>query len=344
MPTIKDVASRAGVAPMTVSRVLNEPATVAQPTRERVLAAIEELHYVPNKLGQGLLRRRTMMLALVVNDITNPFAIEQVRGVTRVAREHGFTVVFAHSDSSSQDEMRELRALIERRVDGIILAPVRNTPDAVDFVQGTGTPIAVVDYRMPSNDVDVVRSDTRGASFELTRQLLGLGHRLIAMLSGDAEIVTAFDRAAGYEDAMNAHGEPPETVWGQYEVHSGWEMAQAVLSRPDRPTALVTAGNYIAQGAARAATEMGLRVPEDVSIVTFDNAETTSILEPFFTGAVQPVSLMAETATRLLLDRVIDGYSGPGRDVTLDVTFETHRSAGPPPGQLGYSEPSTKAG
>lgn len=331
MVTIKDVAARAGVAPMTVSRVLNQPDAVAEPTRSRVRAAIDELHYVPNRLGQGLLRRRTMMLALVVNDITNPFAIQQIRGVTTAARAEGFTVVFAHSDANPNEEMRELRALIERRVDGIILAPVRSTPDAVDFVQATHTPIAVMDYRMPENDVDTVRCDTESAASELTRSLIDLGHQRIAMLAGPQDIVTASDRAAGYEAEMVRAGLPAEIVWGKYEVASGFEMATAALSAAERPTALVTAGNYIALGAARAARGRGLRIPEDVSIVTFDSSLDDAAIEPFFTGAVQPIARMAETATRLLFDRVRDEYTGPGRDRVFDVEFTRHLSAGPAP-------------
>ncbi|MDF2991715.1 MAG: putative LacI family transcriptional regulator [Microbacterium sp.] len=327
MVTIKDVAARAGVAPMTVSRVLNQPDAVAEPTRSRVRAAIDELHYVPNRLGQGLMRRRTMMLALVVNDITNPFAIQQVRGVTTAARQEGFTVVFAHSDARPDEEMRELRALIERRVDGIILAPVSNTPDAVNFVQATHTPIVVMDYRMPENDVDTVRCDTRSAASELTRSLIELGHRRIAMLSGPQDIVTAFDRAAGYETEMARAGLPPVISWGKYQVASGDEMATAVLLGPDRPTALVTAGNYIAIGATRAARRAGLQVPEDVSIVTFDSAQDDTSIEPFFTGAVQPIARMAETATRLLFDRVLDDYDGPPRDRVFEVEFTHHLSA-----------------
>lgn len=331
MVTIKDVAARAGVAPMTVSRVLNQPDAVAEPTRSRVRAAIDELHYVPNRLGQGLLRRRTMMLALVVNDITNPFAIQQIRGVTAAARAEGFTVVFAHSDASPDEEMRELRALIERRVDGIILAPVRSTPDAVDFVQATRTPIAVMDYRMPENDVDTVRCDTESAASELTRSLIEFGHQRITMLAGPQDIVTASDRAAGYEAEMVRARLPAEIVWGKYEVASGFEMATAALSAPQRPTALVTAGNYIALGAARAARGLGLRIPEDVSIVTFDSSLDDAAIEPFFTGAVQPIARMAETATRLLFDRVLDEYTGPGRDRVFDVEFTRHLSAGPAP-------------
>jgi DNA-binding LacI/PurR family transcriptional regulator len=331
MVTIKDVAARAGVAPMTVSRVLNQPDSVAPETRERVQAVIDEMHYVPNRLGQGLLRRRTMMIALVVNDVTNPFAIHQVEGVSRMARQHGFTVVFAHSASSAEEEMRELRALIERRVDGIILAPVWNTPDAVDFIQATETPVAVVDYRMPDNEVDTVRCDTRPAARELTRRLLDLGHRRIAMLSGPQEVLTAFDRAAGYEEAMAEAGAPAHTTWGRYEVDSGVAMATAALTASDRPTALVTAGNRIALGAAHAARALGLRIPEDVSIVTFDGPQSSETLDPFFSGVQLPAARMAESATGLLLDRIQHDYDGPARDIVLDVEFSEHLSTAPPP-------------
>lgn len=330
MATMRDVALRASVAPMTVSRVLNDPESVARGTRARVEQAIHDLKYVPNMLGQSLRLQRTRTLGLVVSDITNPFAIQQITAVSDAAREAGYTVIFAHTQSDPESEMLQLRSMVERRVDGIILSPVRNTPEPVEFVQRSGGEIVVLGYRMPDNDVDAVRCDSRSAGSELTQFLLSKGHRRIAMLSGDEEIVTATERAEGYADAMGTAGLPATTQFGAFTVASGYHMARRVLGADVQPTACVTANNFIAIGAARCAREMGFEVPEDLSIVTFDNARTEIVHDPFFTGIVQPVDAMAKLATEMLLERLDGSYSGPGRDVVLPTVLDVHSSSAPP--------------
>lgn len=330
MATMRDVARRAAVAPMTVSRVLNDPGSVAPKTRVRVEQAIHDLKYVPNMIGQGLRHQRTMTLALLVSDITNPFAIQQITAVSDAARAAGYTVIFAHTQADPAEEMRQLRSMIERRVDGIILSPVRNGPEPVDFVQQAGCEIVVIGYRMPENDVDAVRCDSRSAAAELTEHLLLLGHRRISMLSGQREIVTAVDRADGYRDAMDAAGLPVDIRYGDFTIASGYAMAEGVLDAPSGPTALVTANNFIAIGAARRASERGATIPDDLSIVTFDNARTEIVHDPFFTGIVQPVDAMTRQATALLLERLDREYSGPGRDIVLPTVLDVHGSSAVP--------------
>lgn len=330
MVTMRDVARRASVAPMTVSRVLNDPDSVAVRTRLQVEQAIHDLKYVPNMIGQGLRRQRTMTLALIVSDITNPFAIHEITAVTDAAREAGYTMIFGHTQADSDEELRQLRSMIERRVDGIILSPVRNGPEPVEFVQQSGCEIVVLGYRMPGSDVDAVRCDSRSAADELTAHLIRLGHRRIVMLSGTREVVTATDRADGYADAMNAAGLEVRTLFGAFTVASGYDMAGVVLDGGTLPTALVTANNFIAIGAARRALELGIAIPDELSIVTFDNAPTEIVHDPFFTGIVQPVDAMARQATALLLDRIDQRYAGSGRDIVLPTVLDVHASSAVP--------------
>lgn len=333
MATIREVAKRADVAPMTVSRVINRPETVAEATRERVQRAIRDLNYVPNRLGLGLRNKQTMAIALVVGDISNPFATEQILGVSEAAKSQGYNLIFAHTDSSPEEELAQLRHLVERRVDGIVLSPVLNTPDAVRFVQEQGVPIVVLDYPMPDNDVDVVRSDSEDGAHRLTQYLINLGHTRIAMLSGTEQAVTARERAAGYRAAMQAAGLSEDIRFGAFSIASGYAMAGDVLTAKERPTALVTASNFIGLGAARRARDLGLRIPEDVSVVTFDNIGTEIAFDPFFTGMVQPVRELAALATDMLLERATERHEGPGRDVVRLMELDTHSSAaGPHPG------------
>ena len=331
MTTIRDVAHHASVSPITVSRVLNRHESVAATTRSRVERAIEELGYVPNMLGQALRNNRTMVIAHVASDITNPFAIHQIRSVGDAARKQGYTVIFTHTDGSAQLEREQLRSLIERRVDGIVLSPVTNEPESVDIVQRQGLPITVIGYPMPDNDIDVVRCDTRHASQELTDYLIAQGHTNIAMLTGPRTIVTSVERAEGFAAALeSAHLDPWPAVFGSYTVESGYRMALEALTSAERPTALVTANNFIAIGAAQAAKELGISIASELSIVTFDNSSNDLVLDPFFTGVIQPVAEMARVATERLLERVAGDFQGPGRDLVLPTTFEVHASTAPP--------------
>ena len=330
MATIRDVAKHAEVAPMTVSRVINSPGAVAEETRVRVERAIRELNYVPNRLGLGLRNRRTNVVALVVGDISNPFATEQILGVSEAARERGYNLIFAHTSSSAEEELAQLRHLIERRVDGILLSPVLNTPDAVRFVQQQEVPIVVLDYPMPENDVDVVRCDSVDAAFRLTQHLIDLGHTRISMLSGTAAAVTAQERVEGYRVAMQAAGLGEDVRFGSFSTASGYEMAADVLGRPDPPTAIVSASNFIGLGAARQARDLGLTIPDELSIVTFDGIGADIVLDPFFTGMVQPVRQLAAHATELLWERMQSTRRGPGEDFVEKMTFELHASTAAP--------------
>ena len=265
---------------------------------------------MPNRLGQSLKSKRTMVIALVVADISNPFAIKQILGVDNAARRQGFNVIFTHTNASPSEEMSHLRSLIERRVDGVVLSPVLNTPDATNFVQSQGLPVVVLDYPMPENDVDTVRCDSIAAARALTQQLLDLGHEHVTMLSGPETIVTARERAIGYSEAMVSAGLTPVVHFGSFSPASGYRMASEVLTGSERPTALVTANNFIALGAGRAAADLGLPIPEALSISTFDSLSTDIVLDPFFTGVIQPVEELASLATAMLLERVLGTYSG----------------------------------
>jgi DNA-binding LacI/PurR family transcriptional regulator len=184
---------------------------------------------------------------------------------------------------------------------------------------------------MPENDADTVRCDSISAARSLTEQMLGLGHARVAMLSGPEAIVTARERAFGYSEAMLAAGLTPDVHFGNFSPESGYRMATDLLAQENRPTAFITANNFIALGAARAAADLGVPVPEALSISTFDSLSTDIVLEPFFTGVVQPVERLGSLATSMLLERVLGVYSGPGRAVILPTSIEVHLSTGPVP-------------
>jgi LacI family transcriptional regulator len=332
MPTIRDVAKQAGVAPITVSRVINNSGYVSASTRSRVEAAIAELGYVPNRLARSLRLKRTNALALVVTDITNPFWTTVVRGVEDAANQAGFTVILCNTDESSAKQDDYLQVLLQKRVDGILFVPAASAAEPVDLVQRQGVPIVVLDRQVPGAQVDVVRGDSEGGAYQLTRHLLDLGHRCISILSGPETVSTSVERVTGYCRALREAGldEDAERVqYGLFTQQSGYRSAQEALERAPRPTALFAGNNFIAIGALRALRNAGLRVPEDISLVSFDDLTPDLLIEPFLTVADQPAYEMGRQATQLLVDRLSEPSANGYQEIVLPAEIIVRRSSGP---------------
>jgi len=336
MATIHDVAKRAGVSPITVSRVINHSGYASQETRARVEAAIVELGYVPNRLARSLRSKRTNTLALVLTDVTNPFFTTLARGVEDTASDAGYTVIFCNTDESETEEKKYLQVVLQQQVDGILLVPACGTCDSVEMIQKQATPVVVLDRRMPSNTkVDVVRCDSVDGAYRLVQLLIGLGHRQIAVLSGPKIVSTAEDRVTGYHQAMVEAGIDERlhlVSYGTYTQSSGYEMAQRVLNVNPRPTALFAANNLIAIGALKAVQDAGLCVPDDVAMVGFDDLPANLLISPFFTVAVQPAYEMGQRATRLLLARLAGDAPEHCQEVILPTELIVRQSSGLPRG------------
>ncbi|MBC8253064.1 MAG: LacI family DNA-binding transcriptional regulator [Ardenticatenia bacterium] len=330
MSTIRDVAERAGVAPTTVSRVINSSGYVSAETRARVETAIAELHYVPNALARSLRSRKTRLLALVLTDITSPFWTTVARGVEDAASEHGFNVILGNTDESEDKQIDYVTVLLQKRVDGFLFVPGRSTPESVQLIQRQDVPVVVIDRQIPGVEVDVVRSDSEKGAYELIRHLLSLGHRRIGMLSGPETISTAVQRVAGYRRALAEAGVDATADLvrcGWYTQESGYQMTKQVLSAVPRPTALFAANCFIAIGALRALREAVLRVPEDAALVCFDDAPE-SATEPFLTIAAQPAYEVGRRATELLLARLSGEAPQECQEIVLPVEIVVRQSCG----------------
>ena len=331
MTTIYDVAKKAGVAPITVSRFINQSGYISADKRQRIEAAIAELGYVPNRLASSLRSRRTHTLALVLSDITNPFFTNLARGVEDAASDAGFTVILCNTDESEAKEQKYLAVLLQKRVDGILLVPARSNPETLRMLQHNGTPVVVLDRRIPLAQADVVRGDSEGGAYQLTRLLLGLGHHSIAMLTGPKDVSTSADRVTGYRRAMSEAGlakRQQVVFFGSFRQDSGYSMAQQALAVRPRPTALVAANNFITIGALKALQEAGLGVPEDMALVGFDDLPPAMVAFPFFTVATQPSYEMGQTGTRLLLERLEDPADRPFQEIILPAEVIVRRSCG----------------
>jgi LacI family transcriptional regulator len=333
MPTIHDVAKRAGVGSITVSRVINNSGYISTETRERVQKAIDELGYVPNTLARSLRSRRTNTVALMVTDITNPFFTTLARGVEDAANEAGYTVIFCNTDESAVKEEKYLNVLLQKQVDGLLLVPTQKSVNTIQQILKHGTPVVVLDRRISEVNVDTVRCDSLDGGYKLTKYLVSLGHRQIAVMSGAVGVSTADDRVAGYQKALAENGIAIDERFifrGEFTPDSGYSMTKQAINLPLRPTALIAANNFITIGAMKALQEVGLEVPEDMALAGFDDLPPAIVTFPFFTVVSQPAYEMGTQAMQLLLKRLNDKELGAFQEVILPTQLIVRRSSGPP--------------
>jgi len=332
MPTINDVARRAGGAPITVSRVVNNSGYASEGTRKRVEEAVIELGYVPNTLARGLRSKRTHTLALVVSDITNPFFTMVARGVEDVASEAGYTVLFSNTDESIEKEEKYSNMLVQKQVDGVLLVPASSNSKSVGFLNGKNIPVVLIDRTIPGINTDIVRCNSEAGAYNLTKYLIQLGHERITTITGPQGVSTSDDRVAGYQRAMDEVGldEYSRIYFGAFTQDSGYELTKQILVQTPRPTALFGANNFLSIGILKALRDAGIDVPGDISVVSFDDLPPTMIVDPFLTVAAQPAYQIGKLAAELLLLRLIEGKSGVYQEIILPTDFIKRQSSAPP--------------
>lgn len=330
MSAIHEVAKRAGVAPITVSRVVNNNGYVSAETRQRVEAAIQELAYIPNSLGPSLRSKRTQTLALVLSDITNPFWTAVARGVEDAANLRGYHIIIGNTDESPEKEEQYLTFLMKKQVDGFLVVPVSSHSQKA--LQRRRIPFVMLDRKIPDNQSDSVRGDSVNGAYKLTKHLLELGHREIAIITGRKDISTAYERVEGALLAFKEAGlsERPQTYWGDYVQETGYLYTKQVLDTRPRPTAIFATNNFLAIGAMRALREADIQVPTDMSVVVFDDLPTAITIDPFFTAAAQPAYEMGKQAAELLITRLAKEGPEGTQEIVLPVEIIVRKSSGKP--------------
>jgi LacI family transcriptional regulator len=331
MPTIKDVAERAGVSAMTVSRVLNNMDNVRPSTRERVQRAIEDLGYVPSGVAKSLRSKRTRTLALLVPDGANAFWTTVARGVEDAAQNGGYSVLFCNTDEDVAKQLHYLDVIVGQQVDGVIIAPCDSDAHNLSKLRQRGIPTVLVDRYIKGWDVDTIIGDSISGARALVRHLIGLDHRRIAVLSGPATTSTASDRIAGYRIALAESGipyEPRLVKEGEYHATSGERLTHQLLDEGLDPTAIFAANNAIMIGAIDALGKRGLHVPQDMAMVCFDDLPNTSHFFPFLTVASLPSYEMGVYAAQLLLGRLEADVDPSPRYVILPARLKIRHSCG----------------
>jgi DNA-binding LacI/PurR family transcriptional regulator len=304
---IKRVADRAGVSIATVSRVSADPRAVSDELRVRVQEAALALNYRPSRAARTLRGLTSQAVGVVIPDLENPFFTAVVRGIDLVLQKAGYTLLLANSDEDAARERSILETLRAEGVAGIIFVPINAARDAYRDVLAPPLHTVAVD-RSPSNlRPDLVTVDNVEGTRAGVAHLLAMGHRDVALLGGPSKHSTAKERERGYEDALRAAGRPlrPELVYyGDFREGGGYDGMKALIALPHRPTAVFVANNLMTLGAFRALHEAGIRIPEEIAVVGFDDMPWATSLNPPLTVASQPSQEIGSSAADLLLDRI----------------------------------------
>lgn len=332
--TIVDVAQRAGVSRMTVSRVINDGASVRETTRKAVQAAIRELSYAPNLAARNLVMAGELRIGVIYSNPSAAFMSDFLVGVFEEATNAGARLILARGESGHPPAEAELERLLAAGVQGVVLAPPLGESAAVrDVLRAARLPVAVVAAGRPASDAINVRIDDRQASWTMTRHLLDLGHRRIGFIAGNPDQTASAERLEGARAAVVAvPGAELLLAQGAFTYDSGLRAAEQLLNCDPAPTAIFASNDDMAAAAVSVAHRRHLDVPRDLTVVGFDDATVATTLWPPLTTVRQPVRQMAAVA----LDRLIRALrssapaGGPAADHVLDHALIQRDSTAPP--------------
>lgn len=334
------VAEAARVSVATVSAVINGTASVSPELTLRIEQAIRDIGYKRNAIARSLRLGTTRTIGLTVADITNPFFTDVVSVVQDVLHRAGYAVMLCCNEENIDVQDEQVRLLLDRMVDGLIIAPAGDDANLKRILAGTTIPVVLIDRVCDGVEADQVVLDNRRAVFDATSYMLGLGHRRIGYISGSLDTSTGRDRLAGYHDALAATGLAgrDELVrLGNFREADAYNAALQLLTLADRPTALFSANNLMVIGVMKAIRDIGLSCPEDVSVACFDDFAWADVFRPQLTTVAQPVRAIGEQAARLILDRLAGTVIDAPRRLVLQGRLMVRNSCRP---HASLSEPA----
>jgi LacI family transcriptional regulator len=330
--TMKDVAERAGVSTATVSRVISGNGGVSKKLEQQVKNSIKDLDYRPNQVARRLRRRSTRIVGVVVSDIKNPFFTTMVEGIESVLEENGYLLLLGNSNENPQRERQRINIFLSEDVSGIIFAHTGEDTPVYKKIQNTGIALVAVDRRPGDLDVDSVQVANEESAYQAANYLLEEGHRRIGLITGPANISTSFERLAGYQRGLAAAGITMDGELiqaGNFRQEGGYQAMGALLDLPHPPSAVLVLNNLMTLGALQMIHERQLDIPEQISLIGFDDMPWAASLRPPLTVIAQPVYEMGVIAARLLLGR-IQAPDGPIQHVTLETRLILRASCGSP--------------
>ncbi|MEW9502816.1 LacI family DNA-binding transcriptional regulator [Jeotgalibacillus marinus] len=305
MSTIREVGKRAGVSVATVSRVLNNKGYVHEDTRKAVTLAIKELDYKPNSVARSLSKKTSKTIGFLIPDITNPFFPQLVRAVEDVMYPAGYTTMLFNSDENLLHELEYIEGMTSKYIDGFIIAS--NTLQW-EHLKGLHVPVVALDRAMDER-ISSVTIDNYEGSKKAIKYMIDRGCRQIAHIEGPPHVFTSMERKRAYLDSMNDHKLPVLLQQGQYEIEQGMVSTMKILSEHPEVDGIFAGNDVMAIGALKAASKLGIKVPEELSVMGFDGVKWGTLVTPELTTMQQPIYYMGQRAAELLLDRIQNVHS-----------------------------------
>ncbi|MGH7931112.1 MAG: LacI family DNA-binding transcriptional regulator [Candidatus Binatia bacterium] len=333
--TIREIAREAGVSTATVSRVFNSPEVVSKQTRESVLAVIERNHYVAHGFAAGLASRRSSLLGLIIPTITNSIYASSTQAIQKAAQQAGYTVLVGVSEFSPTLEAKLIHRLLERRVEGLILTGAARAPETYEKMGHNGVPFVITWKLTAEPNRPSVSFDNYKAALAAVDYLISLGHRRLGLVCGRTDLNDrAYDRRRAFEDGLRNAGilpEPSLIYERDFEFVEGRAAMHRMLVHGRRPTAVFCANDIQAIGALYECHEAGLRVPQDISIVGFDDLPIAEYIDPQLTTVRVPAAEMGQRAAETLISSLKTGE--PLMPVELPTDLIIRGSTAPPSGR-----------
>lgn len=308
--TLKDVGREAGVSYQTVSRVVNGSPDVKEATRELVFSTARRLGYRPNRIAGSLRTNRSKVIGLVMSDVENVFFAEVVGGVEAEAADRGYLVILANSSEELSRERQAVIGLIERRVDGLIIAATEGDHSYLRSDLPDDFPVVAINRAIDAVKCGAVLTDNEAGAEAAVRYLIQRGHKKIGAIIGSGSLMTSRERLSGYQKAMAAAGLTIEPEWigtGGFRPEGGRMAAIKIFSQTNRPTALFASSNKIAEGVLWALQELGLKRSRDLEIVGFDNSPWAKLVDPPMSVVAQPAREIGRKAVQMLVETIVHG-------------------------------------
>lgn len=320
MVTIREVAKIAGVSTTTVSHVINNTRFVSDDVKLRVKTAMQELGYTPNALARSLRKGSTKTIGLVIPDNSNPFFAEIARTIEDIGYEKGYSVILCNSDNDAKKENSYVNVLIAKQVDGVVFITTAGLLQSLDLFISSRTPFVIVDREVSQVPTAVVLINNLKGGYLAAEHLIGLGHRRIACVTGPATISGSIERVNGYRQALTQAGLPIDEqliVPGNFQFGGGVAAMRSLLNLSDPPTAVFFCNDLMAVGGMRTLHYAGIKVPDQVSVVGFDNIQIASLISPELTTIAQPFNELGRVAANKLIETINSHESLPAQSYTV---------------------------
>ncbi len=321
--TIKDVAEKAGVSIATVSRVINNSKQVSEPLREKVLAIIDELGYKPNPVARSLVMKKSRLIGVIVPEMSNFFIGEIMNGIEEMCKSCQYDIIVCSTQGNHEQEIRYLDLLEAKQAEGIIFMSWKLHNDVVSAIKKIENPVIMINRNTINSVVPSVSIDNKKAAYEMTQYLINMGHQKIALLRNSIDMDTfGLDQTIGYKEALADSGIKVEEQfirYGDFSVDNSYKIVTELLEEGNLPTAIFATSDIMAIGAINAIEDKGYNVPDDISVVGFNDIKIASLYRPKLTVIHQPLFSIGTVAVKMIIDK-IDGY-----ELKNDIVILPHK-------------------